>query len=147
MTAAARTGWRGQLALWLIAGLLYAGSAGLLPAPASALTAEEQLADPVLEDRARALSKQLRCLVCQNQSIDDSDAELAKDLRREVRSRLQTGASDAEILRSIQETYGDYVLLKPPVSTQTWLLWLAPGYGSARRGCGYGFWLAPNRAC
>ena len=126
MTAAARTGWRGQLALWLIAGFLYAGSAGLLPAPASALTAEEQLADPVLEDRARALSKQLRCLVCQNQSIDDSDAELAKDLRREVRTRLQTGASDAEILRSIQETYGDYVLLKPPVSTQTWLLWLAP---------------------
>ena len=94
--------------------------------PAAALTPEEKLADPILEDRARALSKQLRCLVCQNQSIDDSDAELAKDLRREVRSLLQTGASDAAILERIQNSYGDYVLLRPPVSTQTLLLWLAP---------------------
>ena len=110
----------------LVAGMLMAGAGGVLVPNAYALTAEERLDDPLLEDRARALSKQLRCLVCQNQSIDDSDAELAKDLRREVRARLQTGASDAEILASIQETYGDYVLLKPPVSTQTWLLWLAP---------------------
>ena len=94
--------------------------------PAAALTPEEKLADPILEDRARALSKQLRCLVCQNQSIDDSDADLAKDLRREVRSLLQTGASDAAVLESIQNSYGDYVLLRPPVSTQTLLLWLAP---------------------
>ena len=94
--------------------------------PAAALTPEEKLADPILEDRARALSKQLRCLVCQNQSIDDSDADLAKDLRREVRSLLQTGASDAAILERIQNSYGDYVLLRPPVSTQTLLLWLAP---------------------
>ena len=94
--------------------------------PAAALNPEEKLADPILEDRARALSKQLRCLVCQNQSIDDSDADLAKDLRREVRSLLQTGASDAAILESIQNSYGDYVLLRPPVSTQTLLLWLAP---------------------
>ena len=126
MTAAVRMSWTSQLALWLIAGLLFVGAAGLLVSPATALTAEEKLADPVLEDRARALSKQLRCLVCQNQSIDDSDADLAKDLRREVRARLLTGASDAEILASIQQTYGDYVLLKPPVSKQTWLLWLAP---------------------
>ncbi len=94
--------------------------------PAAALTPEEKLADPILEDRARALSKQLRCLVCQNQSIDDSDADLAKDLRREVRSLLQTGASDAAILERIQNSYGDYVLLRPPLSTQTLLLWLAP---------------------
>ena len=94
--------------------------------PAAALTPEEKLADPILEDRARALSKQLRCLVCQNQSIDDSDADLAKDLRREVRSLLQKGASDAAILERIQNSYGDYVLLRPPVSTQTLLLWLAP---------------------
>ena len=94
--------------------------------PAAALTPEEKLVDPILEDRARALSKQLRCLVCQNQSIDDSDADLAKDLRREVRSLLQTGASDAAILERIQNSYGDYVLLRPPVSTQTLLLWLAP---------------------
>jgi len=93
---------------------------------AAALTPEEKLADPILEDRARGLSKQLRCLVCQNQSIDDSDADLAKDLRREVRSLLQTGASDAAILERIQNSYGDYVLLRPPVSTQTLLLWLAP---------------------
>ena len=126
MTAATRIGWTAQLAIWLIMGLFYAGPASLIAPSAYALTAEEKLADPVLEDRARALSKQLRCLVCQNQSIDDSDAELAKDLRREVRTRLQTGASDAEILRAIQQTYGDYVLLKPPVSKQTWLLWLTP---------------------
>ena len=114
------------ICLGLVAGMLMAGAGGVLAPNAYALTAEERLDDPLLEDRARALSKQLRCLVCQNQSIDDSDADLAKDLRREVRARLQTGASDAEILASIQETYGDYVLLKPPVSTQTWLLWLAP---------------------
>lgn len=94
--------------------------------PVGALTPEEKLSDPLLEDRARSLSKQLRCLVCQNQSIDDSDADLAKDLRREVRNLLQTGASDAAILKHIQNSYGDYVLLRPPVSTQTWLLWLAP---------------------
>ena len=94
--------------------------------PAAALTPEEKLADPILENRARALSKQLRCLVCQNQSIDDSDADLAKDLRHEVRSLLQTGASDAAILERIQNSYGDYVLLRPPVSKQTLLLWLAP---------------------
>ena len=114
------------ICLGLVVGMLMAGAGGVLAPNAYALTAEERLDDPLLEDRARALSKQLRCLVCQNQSIDDSDADLAKDLRREVRARLQTGASDAEILASIQETYGDYVLLKPPVSTQTWLLWLAP---------------------
>lgn len=107
-------------------GLVVLCLVSLMPGPARALTAEEKLDDPVLEERARGLSKQLRCLVCQNQSIDDSDAELAKDLRREVRALLQTGASDAEILDKVQNTYGDYVLLKPPVSQQTWLLWLAP---------------------
>ena len=93
---------------------------------ASAITAEEMLDDPGLESRARALSKQLRCLVCQNQSIDDSDAELAQDLRREVRTQLVAGASDAEILASLQGKYGDYVLLRPPVSTGTYVLWFAP---------------------
>jgi cytochrome c-type biogenesis protein CcmH len=96
------------------------------PLAAPAVTPEEMLADPALESRARALSKQLRCLVCQNQSIDDSDAELARDLRVEVRKQLATGASDAEILATLRETYGDYVLLNPPVSPGTYILWGAP---------------------
>ena len=96
------------------------------PLPAIAITPEEMLADPALESRARALSKQIRCLVCQNQSIDDSDAELARDLRVEVRKQLATGAGDDEILASVRATYGDYVLLNPPVSPGTYILWGAP---------------------
>jgi cytochrome c-type biogenesis protein CcmH len=96
------------------------------PTPAAALTPEEMLADPALEQRARDLSQGLRCLVCQNQSIDDSDAELARDLRTEVRRRLTAGESDADILDAIRDTYGDYVLLNPPISPSTWILWAAP---------------------
>ena len=95
-------------------------------APAVAITAEEQLADPELEARARGLSRQLRCLVCQNQSIDDSDADLAKDLRAEVRKQLLGGADDAAILADLKQRYGDYVLLKPPVNLATTLLWATP---------------------
>ena len=73
------------------------------------------LPDPALEARARTLGKELRCLVCQNQSIDDSDADLAHDLRRVVRDRLVAGDSDAQVLAYITERYGDFVLLKPPV--------------------------------
>ena len=98
---------------------------GTLPL-AHAVTPEEMLVDPALESRARDLSQQLRCLVCQNQSIDDSDAELARDLRIEVRRQLSSGASDAEILTNIRETYGDYVLLNPPVTPGTWILWGTP---------------------
>lgn len=97
-----------------------------LCAPVLALSPEEQLSDPILEERARDLSAQLRCLVCQNQSIDDSDAELAQDLRREVRSQLRAGRADDDILASLQNIYGDYILLKPPVSRATSLLWAAP---------------------
>ena len=96
------------------------------PAAVIAVTPEEMLADPALESRARALSRQLRCLVCQNQSIDDSDAELARDLRIEVRKQLATGASDDEIMATLQATYGDYVLLNPPVSPGTYILWGSP---------------------
>ncbi len=99
---------------------------GLITAPALAITAEEQLADPDLELRARGLSKQLRCLVCQNQSIDDSDADLAKDLRAEVRAQILAGEDDKTILANLQERYGDYVLLKPPVGLSTTLLWATP---------------------
>lgn len=95
-------------------------------APSFAISPEEQLSDPVLEERARGLSKQLRCLVCQNQSIDDSDAELARDLRLEVRSLIVDGKSDKVILDDLRLRYGDYVLLNPPVSQATYLLWLSP---------------------
>lgn len=93
---------------------------------AHAIAPEEQLSDPVLEERARDLSAQLRCLVCQNQSIDDSDAELAVDLRREVRVQLSDGLADDAILQNLQATYGDYILLNPPVSRATYLLWATP---------------------
>jgi cytochrome c-type biogenesis protein CcmH len=105
------------------------GAGPLTPASigtAHALTAEEMLADPTLESRARNLSKQLRCLVCQNQSIDDSDADLAKDLRREVRTQLVAGQTDDAILSDLRAKYGDYVLLSPPLAKDTIALWLAP---------------------
>ena len=94
--------------------------------PAYAITAEEMLANPVLEERARNLSKQLRCLVCQNQSIDDSDADLARDLRREVRSQIAAGTSDRVIIDQLRAKYGDYVLLNPPLDQATLFLWLSP---------------------
>ena len=94
--------------------------------PLYAISPEEQLSDPVLEERARALSGQLRCLVCQNQSIEDSDAELAVDLRYEVRRQLVEGKSDAVILDGLRNRYGDYILLNPPVTASTYLLWGAP---------------------
>ena len=94
--------------------------------PARAITAEEMLANPVLEERARNLSKQLRCLVCQNQSIDDSDADLARDLRREVRSQIAAGTSDGAIIDQLRAKYGDYVLLNPPLDQATLFLWLSP---------------------
>jgi len=111
-----------HLCIYLLTGILLGGSA----LPAVAITAEEQLTDPVLETRARELSKQLRCLVCQNQSIDDSDADLARDLRREVRAQITAGKDDSAILADLQSRYGDYVLLRPPVTFATSLLWLAP---------------------
>jgi cytochrome c-type biogenesis protein CcmH len=92
----------------------------------AATSPDEILADPVLEQRARGLAKQLRCLVCQNQSIDDSDAELAHDLRALVREQLQAGKSDQEILAFLTARYGDFVLLRPPVKPATWGLWFGP---------------------
>ena len=94
--------------------------------PARAITAEEMLDNPALEERARNLSKQLRCLVCQNQSIDDSDADLARDLRREVRSQIAAGTSDGAIIDQLRAKYGDYVLLNPPLDQATLFLWLSP---------------------
>ena len=94
--------------------------------PAFAVTPEEILGDPKLEARARALSKQLRCLVCQNQSIDDSDADLARDLRIEVRRQINAGRNDETIIDQIRQKYGDYVLFNPPLDRGTVFLWLAP---------------------
>ncbi len=106
--------------------LLLATFSGLVAPAALALDPGERLSDPRLEERARALSAELRCLVCQNQSIDDSDAPLAKDLRRLVRERLQTGATDTEVKEFVVARYGDFVLLKPPFNAHTLLLWFTP---------------------
>ncbi len=95
-------------------------------APAQALTPDELLKDPAQEQRARALSAQLRCLVCQNQSIDDSDAPLARDLRTLVREQITAGKSDAEIMDFIVARYGEFVLLKPRLTAGTLLLWGTP---------------------
>ncbi|MEM1399950.1 MAG: cytochrome c-type biogenesis protein [Pseudomonadota bacterium] len=91
-----------------------------------ALQPEERLDDPALEARARALSAELRCVVCQNQSIDESDADMAGDMRRVVRQRLVAGDSDADVKQYLVDRYGDYVLLRPPVGARTMALWVAP---------------------
>ena len=98
----------------------------LASAPAHAVLPDEVLADPVLESRARALSKNIRCLVCQNQSIDNSDADLARDLRILVRERLKSGDSDRQILDFLIARYGDFIMLKPPFKGITFLLWFGP---------------------
>lgn len=109
-----------------IFGALLIGLAALHALPAQAVLPDEILDDPVLEARARELSLELRCLVCQNQSIDDSNAELARDLRVLVRERLVAGDSNEAALEHIRTRYGDFVLLKPPVQSSTYLLWYGP---------------------
>jgi cytochrome c-type biogenesis protein CcmH len=95
-------------------------------APAHAVEPGEMLKDPALEARARHISQELRCLVCQNQSIDDSNAELARDLRLLVRERLTAGDSDAAVLAFVEARYGEFVLLRPRLRWHTLLLWLTP---------------------
>ena len=94
--------------------------------PALTVQPDEILSDPALEARARALSRQLRCMVCQNQSIDDSDAPLARDLRLIVRERLRAGDTDAQVIDFLVARYGEFVLLKPRLAWHTALLWGAP---------------------
>ena len=108
-----------RFALVLLAALLCGGAA-------LAVQPGEVLKDPVLENRARDISSGLRCLVCQNQSIDDSDAQLAKDLRLLVRERLVAGDSDDQVRTYLVQRYGEFVLLKPTFKAQTLLLWLTP---------------------
>jgi cytochrome c-type biogenesis protein CcmH len=93
---------------------------------ALAVQPDEMLGEPRLEARARALSRELRCMVCQNQSIDDSEAPLARDLRLLVRERLRAGDSDQKVLDFLIARYGEFVLLRPPLQWHTALLWLTP---------------------
>jgi cytochrome c-type biogenesis protein CcmH len=103
--------------------------------PSAAVQPDEVLADPALEARAREIGRELRCVVCQNQSIDDSDADLARDLRVLVRERLRAGDSDRQVLDYVVSRYGNFVLLRPPFKPETWALWLGPaailGLGTA----------------
>jgi cytochrome c-type biogenesis protein CcmH len=105
---------------YALAFVLLTGSA------ASAVQPDEIMSDPAKEARARELSRELRCMVCQNQSIDDSEAPLAKDLRILVRERIAAGDSDAQVIDFLVARYGEFVLLKPQLNSHTWLLWFLP---------------------
>jgi cytochrome c-type biogenesis protein CcmH len=106
--------------------LVVALTLSLAPPRAMAVQPDEILSDSTLETRARALSKELRCMVCQNQSIDDSDAPLARDLRILVRERLQAGDTDQQVVDFLIARYGEFVLLRPQFSPRTAILWLTP---------------------
>ncbi len=119
--AGIRAGWtRSRDALALFALLL------ALATPALAVQPDEVMKDPALEARARTLSAELRCMVCQNQSIDDSDAPLAHDIRVLIRQRIAAGETNAAVRSYFVSRYGDFILLKPPFKPETALLWLAP---------------------
>src|SRR3954467_1986196 len=111
---------------FVLAALVLAVAPALAPPHALAVQPDEVLPSSALETRARALSKELRCMVCQNQSIDDSDAPLARDLRVLVRERLVAGDSDDKVLQFLTDRYGAFVLLKPQFNAETAVLWLAP---------------------
>jgi cytochrome c-type biogenesis protein CcmH len=108
-----------------IAGLVLAAALALSPVAAFAVNPDEMLADPALEARAKAISLGLRCLVCQNQSIEDSDADLAHDLRVLVRERIKAGDTDEQVKQFIVGRYGEFVLLQPVFAPHTLVLWLA----------------------
>jgi len=125
--------------------ILLAAMMGLAAASALAIEPGERLADPALEARARALTGELRCLVCQNQSIDDSNADLAHDLRVLIRERLSAGDSDAQVLQFMVHRYGDFILLRPPVKPETYLLWFGPFMVLALGALGAGLYLRRSR--
>jgi len=110
---------------------------------AYAVQPDEIMSDPAKEARARDLSRELRCMVCQNQSIDDSDAPLARDLRLLVRERIATGDSDSQVMDFLVARYGEFVLLKPRLNAHTWLLWLLPPLALA--GGGLALWTYSRR--
>lgn len=99
----------------------------VVPLGAAAIDVEPAFGDPAMQDRYERLTRELRCLVCQNQTIADSNAGLAQDLRREVRELMEEGRTDAEIQDFLTARYGDFVLYNPPVKPRTYLLWAAPG--------------------
>ena len=118
-----------------------------LASPARAVTPDEQLKDPKLEARARAVSRELRCVVCQNQSIDDSEAPLAHDLRVILRERIAAGDSDDQARAFLVARYGHFVLLKPPFEPATWALWLGPLAVLALGGAGVAaYWRSRSQA-
>ena len=110
---------------------------------AYAVQPDEIMSDPARESRARNLSRELRCMVCQNQSIDDSEAPLARDLRLLVRERIAAGDSDAQVIDFLVARYGEFVLLKPRLNSHTWLLWLLPPLALA--GGGVALWINGRR--
>ncbi|QDL96812.1 cytochrome c-type biogenesis protein CcmH [Rhodopseudomonas palustris] len=127
----------------LIAALLIVAATAFAAPLAHAVQPDEVMADPAKEARARELSRELRCMVCQNQSIDDSDATLAKDLRLLVRERIAAGDSNRQVIDYLVERYGEFVLLKPRFELHTLLLWLVPPLVLV--GGGLGLWLHIRR--
>lgn len=121
--------------------ILFAALLALISLSAWAVEPEERLADPALEARARAIGAELRCLVCQNESIDDSGASLAHDIRVLLRERLAKGDSDAQARQAIVDRYGDFVLLNPPVKPATYVLWFGPVVILLAGAGGVGLWL------
>jgi len=115
----------------------------LVASPSVAVEPSEMLADPALEARAREIGQALRCVVCQNQSIDDSSAEVARDMRRAVRERLTAGDSNEQVYAFMVARYGDYVLLKPPFKARTLVLWL--GAPALLALAAVALWLAARR--
>ena len=94
--------------------------------PSFTVEPDEIISNPIYENRARDLSKGIRCLVCQNQSIDDSDSDLAKDLRRIIRKKIIQGETDNEITQYLVDKYGNFILMKPPLYQDTYILWISP---------------------
>jgi cytochrome c-type biogenesis protein CcmH len=136
-----RTRAIGLATLWLVVATLLVATM-----PCRAVLPEEMLQDAALEARARALSQDLRCVVCQNQSIDDSNAPLAHDLRVLLRERLQSGDSDQQALDFIVARYGNFVLLKPPIHWNTLLLWSGPFLVLLIAGLGFGHYVRRSAA-
>jgi cytochrome c-type biogenesis protein CcmH len=127
----------------LLAPLFVVLTVVLTAPPAHAVQPDEIMADPAKESRARDLSRELRCMVCQNQSIDDSEAPLARDLRLLVRERIAAGDSDAQVIDFLVARYGEFVLLKPRLKSRTLLLWLLPPF--ALVGGGLALWMHNRR--
>jgi cytochrome c-type biogenesis protein CcmH len=123
--------------------ILFVFLAAFAASTAYAVQPDEIMSDPAKELRARDLSRELRCMVCQNQSIDDSEAPLARDLRLLVRERIAAGDSDAQVIDFLVARYGEFVLLKPRLNSHTWLLWLLPPLALA--GGGLALWAHGRR--